>query len=87
MKKDEKFVIILMALILVAATLCGCAKAVGVAEVEPNEKGMIGYVIIPHHDGDEHAPITDYFTANGLIKAYCQDGRTIISTDITIVLN
>lgn len=87
MKKDEKFVIVLLVLILIASTLCGCAKAVGVVEYERDEKGVIGYVIIPHYDGDEHAPITDYYYANGTITAYCEDGRKIVSTDITLVIN
>lgn len=86
MKKDEKFVIVLLALILVAATLCGCAKSFGVVEAEPDEKGVIGYVIIPHADGDEHADITHYYYSNGTLKAYCADGRTIISNHITIII-
>lgn len=87
MKKDEKFAIILLALILVAATLCGCAKSVGLVECEPDDNGVIDYVIIPHYDGDEHAPIISYHYSNGVITAYCEDGRTIISTDITLVIN
>lgn len=87
MRKDEKFVIVPLALILVAATLCGCAKTLGVVECEPDDKGVIGYVIIPHSDGDEHAPITDCYYSNGTITAYCADGRTIISTDITLIID
>lgn len=87
MKKDEKFVIALMALILIAATLCGCARTFGAVEVEPNEKGTIGYAIIHHADGDEHAPIVDYYYSYGTITAYCADGRTIISNNIALIIN
>ena len=87
MKKDEKFVIVLLVLILIAATLCGCAKTFGVVDVEPDEKGIIGYVIIPHADGDEYADITSYYySGGGTLKAYCADGRTIISNRITLIL-
>ena len=87
MRKDEKFVIVLLALILVAATLCGCAKSFGAVDVEPDEKGIIGYAIIHHADGDEHAPIVDYYYSYGTITAYCADGRTIISNNITLMID
>lgn len=86
MRKDEKFVIVLLVLILVAATLCGCARTFGAVDVEPDEKGIIGYAIIHHADGDEHTPIVDYYYSYGTIKAYCADGRTIISNNIVLVI-
>lgn len=86
MRKDEKFVIVLLVLILVVATLCGCARTFGAVDVEPDEKGIIGYAIIPHADGDEHAPIVDYYYSYGTIKAYCADGRTVISNNITLII-
>lgn len=86
MRKDEKFMIVLLALILIAATLCGCAKSFGVVEAEPDEKGIIGYAIIHHADGDEHAPIVDFYYSYGTITAYCADGRTIISNNIALII-
>ena len=86
MKKDEKFMIVCLALILIAATLCGCAKSFGAVDVEPDEKGIIGYAIIHHSDGDEHAPIVDYYYSYGTITAYCADGRTIISNNIALII-
>ena len=86
MKKDEKFMIALLALILIAATLCGCAKSFGGVDVEPDEKGIIGYAIIHHADGDEHIPIEDYYYSYGTITAYCADGRTVISNNIALII-
>ncbi len=86
MRKDEKFVIVILVLILVAATLCGCARTFGAVDAEPDEKGIIGYAIIHHSDGDEHAPIVDYYYSYGTITAYCADGRTVISNNITLMI-
>ena len=87
MKKDEKLAILCLVLILIAATLCGCARTFGAVDAEPNEKGIIGYAIIHHSDGDEHAPITSYYySGGGTLKAYCADGRTIISNRITLII-
>lgn len=86
MKKDEKLAILCLVLILVAATLCGCARTFGAVDVEPDEKGIIGYAIIHHADGDEHTSIVDYYYSYGTIKAYCADGRTIISNNIVLII-
>lgn len=86
MRKNEKLAILCLVLILVAATLCGCARTFGAVEVEPNEKGIVGYAIIHHADGDEHAPIVDYYYSYGTITAYCADGRTIISNNIALII-
>jgi hypothetical protein len=87
MKKDEKLAILCLVMILIVATLCGCARTFGAVDTEPNEEGIIGYVIIPHADGDEHADITSYhYSGGGTLKAYCADGRTIISNRITLIL-
>lgn len=87
MKRDEKISIAILILILVASLLCGCAKTVGVVECEPDDEGVIGYAIIHHSDGDEHTPITDYYYSYGTIVAYCADGRTVIGTDIILVID
>lgn len=86
MKKDEKLAILCLVMILIAATFCGCAHAFDAVDAEPNEKGIIGYAIIPHADGDEHASIVDYYYSYGTITAYCADGRTVISNNITLIL-
>ena len=86
MKKDEKFAILCLVIILIAATLCGCAKSFGVVEAEPDEQGIIGYALIHHSDGDEHVPIESYYCSYGTITAYCADGRTIISNNIVLVI-
>ena len=86
MKKDEKLAILCLVIILIAATLCGCARTFGAVDAEPDEKGIIGYAIIHHADGDEHAPIVDVYYSYGTITAYCADGRTVISNNITLIL-
>lgn len=79
----KKIVCILLALVLVFG-LCSCATT---SPEVPEDAEVIGYVIIPHADGDEHADIYEWYTVNGMAAAYCVDGRTIISTRIILVLN
>ena len=75
-----KKIICLFIIVCICATLCACASS-------SPENEIIGYVIIPHADGDEHADITSYYySSGGTLKAYCADGRTIISNRITIIL-
>lgn len=75
-----KKIICLFIIVCMCATLCACTPS------SPDDE-IIGYVIIPHADGDEHADITSYFySGGGILKAYCTDGRTIISNRITIIL-
>ena len=74
----KKIICIILALILVFG-LCSCSSS-------PSEdKECIGYVIIPHADGDEHADIYRYRTCYGNICAYCLDGRIITSPQIIVV--
>jgi hypothetical protein len=75
----KKIICIILALALVFG-LCSCSTT-------PKDKECIGYVIIPHADGDEHADIYNYVTMNGNVCAYCLDGRKIISTNITVIEN
>lgn len=75
-----KKIICLFIIVCMCMSLCACAPS------SPEDE-VIGYVIIPHADGDEHADITSYFySGGGILKAYCADGRTIISNRITIIL-
>lgn len=76
----KKIICIILALALVFG-LCSCSS------IPSEEKECIGYVIIPHSDGDEHADIYRYYLSDGLIVAYCLDGRVIASTDITLIEN
>jgi hypothetical protein len=77
-----KKIICLFIIVCMCATLCACAPSPSSPEDE-----VIGYVIIPHADGDEHADITGYYySSGGTLKVYCVDGRTIISNRITVIL-
>jgi hypothetical protein len=74
----KKIICIILALTLVFG-LCSCSTT-------SKDKERIGYVIIPHADGDEHADIYNYVTMNGNVCAYCLDGRKIVSPQIIVVL-
>ena len=74
----KKIICIILALALVFG-LCSCSAS----SEEPKER--IGYVIIPHADGDEYADIYRYITNYGNICAYCLDGRKIVSSKLIIV--
>lgn len=80
--KMKKIICVMLVLIMVCG-LCACSAAPEV----PEEAECIGYVIIPHADGDEHADIYNWTTSNGTVWAYCMDGRIIISPQIIVVLN
>ena len=79
----KKIVCILLALVLVFG-LCSCATT---SPEVPEDAEVIGYVIIPHADGDEHADIYEWYTTYGTPTVYCVDGRTITSPRLIIVLN
>lgn len=74
----KKILCIILALVLVFG-LCSCSTS-----SKNNER--IGYVIIPHADGDEHADIYKYIVSNGNICAYCLDGRKIASPQIIVII-
>jgi hypothetical protein len=77
----KKIFVLLLVLAMVCG-LCACASAPKV----PENAECIGYVIIPHADGDEHADIYSWSTNNGIVCAYCMDGRLIMSPQIIVVL-
>ena len=79
----KKIVCILLALVLVFG-LCSCAME---SPEVPDDAKVIGYVIIPHADGDEHADIYEWYTTNGIVTAYCVDGRTVTSPRLILILN
>ncbi len=72
--------------ILILSLICGLCACSSAPKV-PEDAECIGYVIIPHADGDEHADIYSFTTSNGNVYAYCVDGRVIVSPQIIIVLN
>lgn len=74
----KKIICIILALALVFG-LCSCSAS------SDDEKTCIGYVIIPHADGEEHADIYRYILSNGTVCAYCLDGRKIASPQIIVV--
>jgi hypothetical protein len=77
-----KKIICMMLILVMACGLCACTTV-----TEPHEETeRIGYVIVPHADGDEHADIYNWSTNNGIVYAYCLDGRFIASPQIIVVL-
>ena len=77
----KKILALLLVLIMISS-MCAC----GSLPKEPEDVTKIGYVIIPHADGDEHAEIYQWTTNNGVVYAYCMDGRFIASPQIIVVL-
>lgn len=82
----KRLAILCLVMVLIATAFCGCAHNLGMVDAEPDEKGIVGYAIIHHADGDEHTPIKDYYYSYGTITAYCADGRTIVSNNITLII-
>lgn len=76
----KKIVAMLMVCAMVLS-LCACST------VTVAEDGTIGYVIVPHYDGDEHIAITSYWTSNGVIHVDTVDGRHIAACTIIVVTN
>ena len=77
----KKILALLLVLIMISS-MCAC----GSLPEESEDVTKIGYVIIPHADGDEHAEIYKWATNNGVVYAYCMDGRFIASPQIIVVL-
>lgn len=75
----------ILVFILVLTMFCGLCACETVPEVPENSE-CIGYVIVPHADGDEHADIYQWSTNNGIVYAYCLDGRFIASPQLIVVL-
>lgn len=73
------------ALLLVLTMMCGLCACACAPEV-PEKAECVGYVIIPHADGDEYADIYKWSTNNGIVYAYCMDGRFIASPRLIIAL-
>ena len=73
------------ALLLILSIMCGLCACVSAPKV-PENVTKVGYVIIPHTDGDEHTDIYNWSTNNGIVYAYCIDGRFIASPRLIVVL-
>lgn len=73
----------MVAMLLVCAmvlSLCACSTA------DEEKREAIGYVIVPHYDGDEHIAIASYYTSNGTIVVRTTDGRKIVGTELIVVV-
>lgn len=77
-----KKILVLLLVFAMTCSLCACASAPEV----PEDATRIGYVIIPHEDGEEHADIYKWSISSGIVYAYCIDGRFIASPQIIVVL-
>ena len=75
----------ILVFLLVLTMMCGLCACASAPEV-PEDTECIGYVIIPHVDGEEHADIYNWSLNNGVVYAYCIDGRFIVSPQIIVVL-
>lgn len=78
----KKIVAMLMVCAMVLS-LCACASA----EEEDTQHEAIGYVIVPHHDGDEHIAIYKSYADDGIVWAWCVDGRVVKGTTLIVVEN
>ena len=77
----------LIAMLLVVVMLCTVCVGCGTeGQTEDTQHEAIGYVIVPHYDGDEHAPIYSYYTSNGTIVVRTTDGRKIVGTELIVVV-
>jgi hypothetical protein len=77
-----KKIICVILILVMTCGLCAC----GTGPEVPEEAKCIGYVIIPHADGEEHVDIYDWSAVKGIVYAYCIDGRVVVSPQIIVVL-
>lgn len=75
----------ILSLLLVLTIMCSLCACTSTTEV-PEDATKIGYVIIPHADGEEHEDIYHWATNNGVVYAYCMDGRFIASPQIIVII-
>ena len=76
----KKIVAMLMVCAMVLS-LCACTST------KEESKEAIGYVIVPHSDGDEHIAIYKSYANNGIVWAWCVDGRVVKGTTLIVVEN
>jgi hypothetical protein len=70
-----------IAILLVLCMVCGLC-ACGANYKKPD---AVGYVIIPHADGEEHAEFYSCKTCYGNLIVKCMDGRKIISANLIAI--
>jgi hypothetical protein len=76
----KKIIVILLVMVMMFS-LCACG-----ADDNPEEVERIGYVIIPHADGEERVDITSCVGSNGIIVVKTVDGKKIVSPLLIAVL-
>lgn len=81
-KEVKAFVLTLLSVIIVGSVVSAINTPAEAKYREP-----IGYAIVEHYDGDEHIEVDSYIKDDGILIVYATDGRTIVSNDITIILN
>lgn len=79
----KKIIVILLVTVMMFS-LCACGA--DDYDDNPEEAERIGYVIIPHADGEEHVDITECMYNSGMVIVKTVDGRKIISPLMTAVL-
>ena len=81
-KEIKAFILTLLSVIAV-----GNVVSAATPPAEAKYREPIGYAIVEHYDGDEHVDVDSYIKDDGILIVYATDGRTIVSNNITIVLN
>ena len=81
-KEIKAFILTLLSVIAV-----GNVVSAATPPAEAKYREPIGYAIVEHYDGDEHIEVDGYTKDDGILIVYATDGRTIISNDITIILD
>lgn len=78
----------LIAMLLVVVMLCTVCVGCGTeGQTEDTQHKTIGYVIVPHYDGDEHIAIYKSYADDGIVWAWCVDGRVVKGTTLIVVEN
>ena len=90
MRRYEKLFMVTIIFILVLSMLTGCTVTVNERSVDTNQKKdrVLGYAIILHYDGEEHAEFTEYSynsSGGGVITIRDINGRLIKSNNITLI--
>mgnify|MGYP003538294029 FL=1 len=79
----KKIIVILLVMVMMFS-LCACGT--DDYNNNPEETERIGYVIIPHADGEEHVDIVHCVYSNGMVIVKTVDGRKIVSPLLIAVL-
>ena len=74
-------------LTLLSVAIVGGMVSTVTPHAEAKYREPIGYAIVEHYDGDEYVEVDSYTNSYGTLIIYATDGRTIISNDITMILD